>query len=218
MRKPRIEVEGMPLHVTQRGVDRNDVFRDARDRYAYLNALEACSSRQQVSVHGYTLMSNHVHLLVTAMAPGAVSRMMQALLAAYVPRFNAKWGRSGPLWEGRFRSCVVDTDRYFLNCLAYVELNPVRAGMVGRPEEYAWSSARHHLGEWPDPRVKAHDLFLALGPDARRRAQAWREILVSVGDTTVSRHLREQLKRRACGSPEFRARMGDADTLATARG
>jgi putative transposase len=208
MRKPRIEAAGMPLHVTQRGVDRKDVFRDASDRYGYLNALEVCAARQRVSVHGYVLMSNHVHLLVSADAPGAISRTMQALLAAYVPRFNARWGRSGPLWEGRFRSCVVDTDHYLLNCLAYVELNPVRAGMVQRAEDYGWSSARHHLGEWADPRVTPHPLFVALGPDVDGRASAWRHVLASVADRALSENLREQLRRPACGSAEFQARMG----------
>lgn len=198
----------MPLHVTQRGVDRNDVFRDASDRYGYLNALEVCAARQRVSVHGYVLMSNHVHLLVSADAPGAISRTMQALLAAYVPRFNARWGRSGPLWEGRFRSCVVDTDHYLLNCLAYVELNPVRAGMAQRAEDYVWSSARHHLGEWTDPRVASHPLFLALGPDACGRASAWRQVLALVAHGSLSQELREQLRRPACGPAEFQTRMG----------
>jgi putative transposase len=208
MRKPRIAVAGMPIHVTQRGVDRKDVFRDDRDRYGYLNALEVCAARQQVSVHGYVLMSNHVHLMVSADAPGAVSRTMQALLAAYVPRFNARWNRSGPLWEGRFRSCVIDTDHYFLNCLAYVELNPVRAGMAECAEDYGWSSARHHLGESADPRVTSHPLFLSLGPDTCGRMSAWRQILASVTQRSLSQELREQLRRPACGSAEFQRRMG----------
>lgn len=208
MRKPRLEVAGRPLHVTQRGVDRREVFRDDLDRYGYLNALEACSVRKRVSVHAYALMSNHVHLLVSATEAGAVSRMMQAVLAAYVPRFNARWERTGPLWEGRFRSCVVDTDRYLLNCLAYIELNPVRAGMVKHARDHVWSSARHHLGEWTDPRVCSHPLFLALGADVVARAAAWRGILDSVLEPAVSRDLHEQLRRPACGSAEFLAKVG----------
>ena len=208
MRKPRLEVAGLPLHVTQRGVDRRDVFRDDLDRHGYLNALEVCSVRQRVSVHAYALMSNHIHLLVSATGAGAVSRMMQAVLAAYVPRFNARWERTGPLWEGRFRSCVVDTDRYLLNCMAYIELNPVRAGMVERAGDHVWSSARHHLGEWTDPRLGSHPLFLGLGADVGARAAAWRGILDSVLEPAVSRDLQEQLRRPACGSPQFLAEVG----------
>ncbi len=206
MRKLRIEVDGFPLHVTQRGVNRGEVFRDDRDRYGYLNSLEVCSTRHGVAVHGYTLMSNHVHLMLSASMPGVISRMMQALLAAYVPRFNARWLRSGPLWEGRFRSCVVNTDRYLLNCLAYIELNPVRAGLALRPEDYPWSSARHHLGQWTDTRVVAHPLFMSLGKDVALRAEAWRQILSSVSDDSVTQDIRGQLRRySACGSAEFRA-------------
>lgn len=133
MRRPRLELPGIPLHITHRGVNRGATFIDDEDFASYLQALDECSRGQGVAVHGYVLMTNHVHLLVSAEAGGAVSRMMQALGRRYVRAFNARYGRTGTLWEGRYKSCLVDSAGYLLACLRYIELNPVRAAMVAQP-------------------------------------------------------------------------------------
>lgn len=117
MRRPRLELTGIPFHITHRGVNRGATFVDDEDFASYLQALEQTSGEQGVCVHGYVLMTNHVHLLVSADVVGAVSRMMPALGRRYVRTFNTRYARTGTLWEGRYKSCLVDTDRYFLACL-----------------------------------------------------------------------------------------------------
>ena len=118
------------MHITHRGVNRGATFIDDEDFASYLQALDACARGQGVALHGDVLMTNHVHLLVSADVGGAVSRMMQALGRRYVRAFNARYRRTGTLWEGRYKSCLVDSDRYLLACLRCIELNPVRAAMV----------------------------------------------------------------------------------------
>ncbi len=112
MRRQRLDLPGTPLHITHRGVNRGATFIDDEDFAAYLQALEKTSREQGVSIHGYVLMTNHVHLLVSAEVVGAVSRMMQALGRRYVRAFNARYGRTGTLWEGRYKFCLIDSNRY----------------------------------------------------------------------------------------------------------
>lgn len=208
MRRPRLDVPPFPLHVTHRGVNRGAVFNGDDDRREYLVALADCAPRLGVAVHGYALMGNHVHLLVAGSASGAVSRLMQALGRRYVKSFNARWSRTGTLWEGRFRSCVVDSDRYLLNCLAYVELNPVRAGLVHEASDYPWSSARHHVGLRLDAFITMHPTLRGLADDDRARAAAWAAVLRrSIGDSdllAIREHTRQE---RAWGSSEFQQRL-----------
>ncbi len=159
-----------------------------------------------MAIHGYVLMTNHVHLLVGADAPGAVSLMMQAVGRRYVRAFNARHGRTGTLWEGRYKSCLVDSDRYLLACLRYIELNPVRAAMVQWPWEHRWSSVHVHLGLRPTSRITPHSGYLALGHDPDSRAAAYRalllEPLIPEQVESIRVHLRQE---RALGSPRFQA-------------
>lgn len=165
MRRPRLELPGIPLHITHRGVNRAATFLDDEDCAAYLQHLHVAASQHEVRLHGYVLMSNHVHLLVSAEEAGAVSRTMQALGRRYVRAINTRHGRTGTLWEGRFKSCLVDNDRYLLRCLRYIELNPVRAAMTDCPQAHRWSSVHTHLGIRSDPRLTPHPCYLGLGPD-----------------------------------------------------
>lgn len=174
MKRQRLDVPGLPMHITHRGVDRAPVFRQDIDRQAYLIALAGASERFAVRLHAYVLMGNHVHLLASADSEGAIGRMMQLAVGRYTRQANSRWERSGTLWEGRFRSCIVDSDAYLLNCIAYIELNPVRAGMCRRAWDWPWSSVHHHLGTRRDPWMHEHAEFVDLGTDRRRR---WREIL-----------------------------------------
>lgn len=177
MRPLRLDLPGIPAHVMHRGVNRSRIFRDDEDRQRYLRVLAACSGELGIRLHGYALMDNHVHLLVTPEAIGSVAKLMQAIGRTYVRGFNHRWGRTGTLWEGRYRSCLVDNDRYFLACLAYIELNPVRAGMVSEPGEHAWTSASHHLGLRTDSFIASHPTLDALACDGPGRTAAWRAIL-----------------------------------------
>lgn len=177
MRRARLDPPGIPLHLTHRGVNRADVFFDEADRHEYLLALAHGLEAGEAHVHGYVLMRNHVHLLATPVVAGGLSRLMQAVGRRYVRRVNQRLGRTGSLWEGRFKSFPVDSDRYLVNCLAYIELNPVRAGLVARAGDFAWSSVHHHLGLRREPWLQPHPVYLGLGSDPAARAAAWRACL-----------------------------------------
>lgn len=206
MRRPRLELPGIPLHITHRGVNRGATFIDEEDFASYLQALEHTSREQSVALHGYVLMTNHVHLLVSAQEAGAVSRMMQALGRRYVRAFNARYARTGTLWEGRYKSCLVDSDRYLLTCLRYIELNPVRAAIVVLPWEYRWSSVHGHLGLRLDPRLTPHPGYIGLGADADARSIAYRHLLVQGLSSDVLADIRCHVQQeRALGSPTFQA-------------
>ena len=206
MRRPRLELPGIPLHITHRGVNRAGTFLDDDDHASYLQALQVAAQAQAVAVHGYVLMTNHVHLLVSAEFPGAVSRMMQAVGRRYVRAFNAKYGRTGTLWEGRYKSCLIDSDRYLLTCLRYIELNPVRAVMVERPWQHRWSSVHVHLGLRSNSRITPHAGYLALGGDPESRAANYRALLLEPLTDDVLGAVREHLRQeRALGSPRFQA-------------
>lgn len=170
-RPPRRTVPGIPLPVVQRGNNRQAVFFHDSDYRYYLEKLFESANRYGVSVHAFVCMTNHVHLLLTPWDEGAASRLMQRLGSCYTAAVNSAHGRTGSLWEGRFHSSLVDSEHYVLACYRYIELNPVRAGMVNHPPENQWSSYRHHakgLGELP---LKPRPEWLAMGhlPAERRR-------------------------------------------------
>ena len=205
-RQARIEVPGIPMHVTQRGVNRCAIFLDDDDRHHYRRLLREACTRHAVLVHAYVLMGNHVHLLVSAERALAFSRAMCLLGQGYVPAFNRRHGRTGTLWEGRFRSCLVDSEGYLLTAYRYIELNPVRAGMVERAEDYPWSSVRANLGVAGDPLVTPHAQFIAMGTDLVERSswyRAWLDQAVPPDDLDAFRTHAAQ--ERAFGSTRFQA-------------
>ena len=144
-----------PLHVVQRGINRNACFFADTDYRTYLRYLAEFSTRFSCSVHAYCLMTNHVHLLLTPHTPDACARLMKNLGQCYVQGVNQRLRRTGTLWEGRFHSCLVTAERYVLACYRYIELNPVRAGMVAAPGEYRWSSYRANAEARPDALLRA---------------------------------------------------------------
>jgi len=169
-RPPRLELPGVPLHVVQRGNNRAACFFNDTDRRFYLKCLRNAAASRECAVHAYVLMSNHVHLLVTPSEKGAVGTMMQDIGRRYVRIINAIHGRTGSLWEGRFKSSLIDSERYLLICHRYIEANPLRAGMVAHAGEYPWSSHSHFAGARVDPLITEHPLYLALGStDSARR-------------------------------------------------
>lgn len=172
-RLPRVCPVGIPQHVIQRGNNRQPCFADERDFAAYADWLEEAARKFGVAVHAWVFMTNHVHLLVTPMAAGSVSRMMQTLGRRYVRYFNHSYRRTGTLWEGRFRSCLVEADTYLLTCQRYIELNPVRAGMVARPSDYHWSSFHTNALGIASRLWTPHPVYLGLGGDAPERAQTY---------------------------------------------
>lgn len=167
---------GFPQHVIQRGVNRQFCFVDDQDKGFYIRLLTEYAAELEVQVHAWVLMSNHVHLLCTPGSDRTISLLMQSVGRRYVQYFNLKYERTGGLWEGRFRSFVVESQRYFLTCQRYVELNPVRAGMVTLPGGYAWSSFRcHGMGKESDLH-SPHPEYLALGKTSRERIRAYHQL------------------------------------------
>ena len=175
-RAARPVVTGCPMHVIQRGNNRQPVFLDDQDRSDYLRFLADAAIEHGLSVHAYVLMDNHVHLLCTPEREGALSVAMQSLGRRYVRHFNRRHQRSGTLWEGRFRSSLVEADRYLLACHRYIELNPVRAGRVDDPAAWVWSSYRHHVGLTVDPLVRVHPVLYSLGNTPFERESAYRRL------------------------------------------
>jgi putative transposase len=203
-RRPRLDLPGIAFHLVQRGNDRQPCFRDDFDRRDYLSILHESSRGVGVEIHAYVLMNNHVHLLVSAAARGAVSRMMQCLGATYVRHFNERHGRTGTLWEGRFHGCPVDSGSYLWNCHRYVELNPVRAGIVLSPERYRWSSFGFNALGRIDPLVRPRPEYLSLAASDSDRRATYRlmfgSILSNEDVDAIRAHLRHE---RPLGSKEF---------------
>ena len=170
-RRPRIAVAGVPLHLIQRGNNRQACFYSTDDYRQYLEWLREYAQDSGCAVHAYVLMTNHVHLLLTPTRADSASQLMKRLGQRYVQYINRTYRRSGTLWEGRYRSCIAQDEAYVLRCYRYIELNPVRAGMVGHPADYPWSSYASNgegLGGYP---LTPHSQYLALGKDdAGRRA------------------------------------------------
>ena len=200
----RLDIAGIPQHIIQRGVDRQPCFQLASHYWRYLDDLAIASRRHGCAVHAYALMTNHVHLLVTPETQGATGRMMQQLGRRYVKYYNGCRERTGTLWEGRFKSCLVDSDDYLLRCQRYIELNPVRAGIVPAPGAYRWSSYRHHAWGDPDPVLRSHGQYVALGFETQARREAY-IALVQEGmpDSQVAELRRYTQQGRAWGSQRF---------------
>ena len=205
-RQARIEVPGIPMHVTQRGVNRCAIFVDDQDRHHYRSLLRDACREHVVLVHAYVLMDNHVHLLLCSEQRGAVTRAMRAVGQAYVQAFNHRHGRTGTLWQGRYKSSLVDSDVYALRVMHYIELNPVRAAMTEAPEAHRWSSAHQHLGLRHDALVTLHPLYLAMGETPYARVDAYRLWLTATLDEDELGHIRLHMaQEKALGHPRFQA-------------
>jgi putative transposase len=175
-RRPRLTLPSVPLHLIQRGNNRQACFVADEDHHFYLDWLGEYANKAGVRLHAYVLMTNHVHLLVSAERGGAPGDMMKALGQRYVQYFNKTYRRSGTLWEGRYRSCPTQAETYLLACQRYIELNPVRAAMVEHPADYRWSSYRANAQGEANPLVTPHNLYQALGPAPEARQSAYREL------------------------------------------
>ena len=207
-RRPRLVVRDIPLHIIQRGNNKQQCFFSDSDHLIYLELLRRGASRAGCSVHAYVLMSNHVHILVTPSDEYGPARMMKAVGERYVRYLNERCQRTGTLWDGRYRSCLVHDESYLLVCHRYIELNPVRAGMVGHPSLYPWSS--HHCNAYgrTDPIITPHSLISALGKDVQARNHAYRQFF-SGGETKEElAQLRHATNSNyACGNIAFHEAM-----------
>lgn len=172
-RLPRLTLPGYPHHIIQRGNNRQMIFVDAQDFETMLRLLAENAAKFGVAVHAYVLMDNHFHLLATPSTVEALPLMMQAVGRSYVRYFNQRHGRSGTLWEGRYRSCPIQSENYLLACQRYIELNPVRAGLANHPADYRWSSYQANALGSDESLVTPHALYLSLGTEATSRQSAY---------------------------------------------
>jgi REP-associated tyrosine transposase len=184
-----------------------DIFRSTVDYELFLYVLRNAALQFRLNIHAYVLMTNHVHLLVTPVTPRALASTMQAVGRRYVPYFNRQYQRTGGLFEGRYRSIVVGDEAYWMTCMRYVELNPVRAGLVTVPDAYRWSSYRAHALGIPDVVVTDHPLYLRLGPNPSDRRRSWQALCAeAIGDDEL------QLIRTAVNSGQVLNRLVLPDT------
>ncbi len=176
-RLPRLTLPGYPHHVIQRGNNRQAIFASTVDYQTLLDLLRDNAQKFGVEIHAYVLMSNHFHLLATPQTGDGLPMMMQAVGRSYVRTFNNAQGRTGTLWEGRYRSTLIQTERYLLACMVYIDLNPVRAGLVGAPQDYLWSSHLHYLGARQDRLITPHSLYWELGNTPFAREAAYSDLV-----------------------------------------
>jgi len=175
-RRERLFTRGMALHVTQRGNNRSVTFRKSSDYEMFLLFLRLAIARYRLQLHAYALMSNHFHLMVTPESPDQLARAMQSLGRRYVRFFNDRYERTGTLWEGRYRTALINNERYWLACMRYVEMNPVRGGLVKSPELYRWSSYRTHAFGAPNVLLAPHAVYDGLGKSPESRQRAWQRL------------------------------------------
>jgi putative transposase len=200
----RLFVAALPSHITLRGNDRQDIFRCDGDRTRFLEYLADAARRNGFAVHAYVLMTNHVHLLATGYDSRSAPRTIQSVGRRYVAYFNARYGRSGTLWEGRYRSTLVETDRYLFACHRYIDMNPVRVGLAPHPAAYRWSSHRFYALGREDELVTPHSLLLSMAGTEQGRRLAY----VRMFDRPLDDEILERIrfcsnKGWALGSEEF---------------
>ncbi|HUQ27855.1 MAG TPA: transposase [Usitatibacter sp.] len=181
-RLPRHFPPSLPVHLVHRGNNRQPVFLSESDFLAFRHFLGEACAKHRVALHAYVLMPNHVHMLVTPEAAGGVSKFMQSIARRYVGYFNSFYRRSGTLWEGRFHASVIESDRYLLACHRYIDMNPVRAGLVTDPADYAWSSHRHYCGAGVDSLLTRHCLLDGVPPGPWGRAGTYGGLFLSTHD------------------------------------
>ncbi len=205
-RLPRLTVPGYPHHVIQRGNNRQAIVLNDADREILLDIIGDNARKHRVAIHAYVLMDNHFHLLLTPETADGVPLMMQAVGRSYVRYFNDHHRRTGTLWEGRYKSTLVQTERYLLACMVYLDLNPVRAGLVSDPRQHAWSSHRHFIGQMQDKRLTPHPVYWGLGNTPFAREAAYTEMVRAGLDVPSQRAITDAtLQGWALGDEQFMA-------------
>ena len=210
-RRPRLTLAGVAVHLIQRGNNRGACFFAEEDYSLYLHHLAELASKFGCAVHAYVLMTNHVHLLLTPQRADGASRLMKHLGQRYVQHVNRMYRRSGTLWEGRFRSCLTQSEAYVLACYRYIELNPVRAGMTWHPSVYRWSSFAVNARGERSNLIIPHEQYLSLGRSAEERREAYRQLFRAELDPDVVMAIREATNGNvALGSNRFQVEVETA--------
>lgn len=210
-RRPRTHLDGVPLHIVQRGHNRDACFFAEDDYLAYRYWLGEALRETGCGLHAYALMTNHVHLLLTPERAEWVPRLLISLGRRYVQYVNCTYGRTGTLWDSRYKSSLIDGETYLLACMRYIELNPVRAAMVSDPGDYRWSSYRcNGLGR-TDSLLSPHPLFTALGSEDKERRAAYRKLFRAQLDAEAIADIRLALNQsQPLGGSRFQAQIARA--------
>ena len=204
-RKQRFNIPGIPQHIIQRGHNREPCFYCEDDYRCYLDYLQEAAIRNQINIHAYVLMTNHVHLLGTPESSYGITHLMQDLGRKFVRYMNHRYRRTGSLWEGRFKASLVDSEAYLLTCMRYIEMNPVRAGMVSHPGEYRWSSYGANAAGHDSRVIEHHPLYLALGDTPVRRQHIYRELFLGLFGNAELHAVREALNQElVLGREDFK--------------
>jgi putative transposase len=207
-RQPRFFIPGEVLHIIQRGNNREAVFARNADYTIFLDYLAQAIRQHGVLIHAYVLMTNHVHLLATPIYKSSLPKVLQSVGRRYVQYFNGVHQRSGTLWEGRYRATVVDSEQYLLTCMRYVELNPVRAGLVRHPGDYRWTSYHANARGAPDVLITSHELYDRMGLSDPERQGAYRQLFGAVIAENEVEAIREATNKNwALGSEVFKKRI-----------
>jgi putative transposase len=207
-RQPRYFLPEIPQHVIARGVDRNPVFFGPQDYKHYLDDLRAAAGAHGCDIHAYVLMTNHVHILLTPEHEKSLPMTMQAMGRTYVQRLNRRHRRTGTLWEGRYKACLVQNDRYFLTCQRYIEMNPVRAGLARHPGGYPYSSFAANAYGAANSLLTTHPVYEALHPDPLMRPKTYRQLFQDPFSVEELRLIRQRIN--ACsflGDDGFKSRI-----------
>lgn len=210
-RRARLSHPGIPWHIIQRGNNRSVCFNAEEDYQFYLHWLKELADKFGCAIHAYVLMTNHVHLLLTPAREDSAALMMKHLGQRYVQYINRTYRRSGTLWEGRFRSCLTQSEDYVLACYRYIELNPVRAGMVVKPQDYRWSSYPANGQGRANPLITPHEEYRRLGQREADRREAYRALFRAQVDEALTDEIRDATNGNfVLGGERFQARMGQA--------
>lgn len=203
-RRQRITPAGIPAHIIQRGNNRQITFACEDDFTHYAHWLKEYAAQHQVQIHAWCFMTNHVHLLATPQTDHGISKMMQSIGRQYVRYFNKAYQRTGTLWEGRYKSCLVEADTYLLELYRYIELNPVRAKMINHPSEYVWSSYQINALGKPSELCTPHPLYLALGNNKQNRLKHYQQLLQTTQQSSLIDEIRQAThKNLAVGNAKF---------------
>lgn len=207
-RLPRFIIVGQPQHIIVRGNNREPIFYAEEDYQFYLEKLKQACDKHECQLHAYVLMTNHVHLLISPNKKEGISKAIQMLGRYYVQYFNYTYQRTGTLWEGRYKATLIDSEQYALTCYRYIELNPVRAGMVKEPAEYPWSSYRYNALAMDDKLITEHPLYQSLAKTRKKRCKAYSALFNSSIDQKLIEEIREATNKSwVLGSDYFKEKI-----------
>lgn len=207
-RKQRFYLEGVPAHVMHRGHNRTPVFFADQDYLEYLRCLKQAADRYGCQVHAYVLMTNHIHLLITPQRKESIGQLFQGLGRHYVRYINATYQRQGALWDGRHKGSIIQSQTYFLSCMRYIEMNPVRAGMVDHPAKYRWSSFAANALGINNAILQQHDEYLGLGASSHSRQKAYESLFdCDLGSDTLEMLSQSLQSGTPLGNDQFKAQI-----------